>query len=158
MSAGDLYLTQAGYEKLMKELEYLKNVRRKELSKEIGKARAYGDLSENAEYDAAKDAQSSNEKKIAELEFKLSRARILENEKIANDEVLIGATVSLKDLDTTEELKYTLVSEEEADYSQGKISVSSPVGKGLLNHKINEDVEIKIPAGILRYKVMKISR
>lgn len=158
MSAGDLYLTQAGYEKLMKELDYLKNVRRKELSKEIEKARAYGDLSENAEYDAAKDAQSSNEKKVAELEFKLSRARILENEKITNDEVLIGATVSLKDLDTAEELEYTLVSEEEADYSQGKISVSSPVGKGLLNHKVNEDVEIKIPAGILKYKVLRISR
>ncbi len=158
MSAGDLYLTQDGYEKLIKELEYLKNVRRKELSKEIEKARGYGDLSENAEYDAAKDAQAMNEKRVAELESKLSRARILDNEKITNDEVLIGATVSLKDLDTAEELAYTLVSEEEADYSQGKISISSPVGKGLLNHKAGEEVEIKIPAGVLKYQIVKISR
>ncbi len=158
MSAGDLYLTQDGYEKLIKELGYLKNVRRKELSREIEKARGYGDLSENAEYDAAKDAQAMNEKRVAELESKLSRARILDNEKITSDEVLIGAKVSLKDLDTAEELEYTLVSEEEADYSQGKISVSSPVGNGLLNHKVNEEVEIKIPAGILKYKIVKISR
>ncbi len=158
MSAGDLYLTQDGYDKLIKELGYLKNVRRKELSREIEKARGYGDLSENAEYDAAKDAQAMNEKRVAELESKLSRARILDNEKITSDEVLIGAKVSLKDLDTAEELEYTLVSEEEADYSQGKISVSSPVGNGLLNHKVNEEVEIKIPAGILKYKIVKISR
>lgn len=158
MSAGDLYLTQDGYEKLIKELGYLKNVRRKELSREIEKARGYGDLSENAEYDAAKDAQAMNEKRVAELESKLSRARILDNEKITSDEVLIGAKVSLKDLDTAEELEYTLVSEEEADYSQGKISVLSPVGNGLLNHKVNEEVEIKIPAGILKYKIVKISR
>ncbi len=158
MSEGELYLTQDGYEKLVKELQYLKNVRRKELSKEIEKARGYGDLSENAEYDAAKDAQAMNEKRASELESKLSRARILDNEKIASDEVLIGAKVSLKDLDTAEELEYTLVSEEEADYSQGKISVSSPVGRGLLNHKVNEYVEIKIPAGILKYKIVRISR
>ncbi len=158
MSLGDLYLTQDGYEKLVKELEFLKTVRRRELSKEIAKARGFGDLSENAEYDAAKDAQAMNEKRVSELESKLSRARILDHEKMVSDEVLIGAKVSLKDLDTAEELEYTLVSEEEADYSLGKISISSPVGKGLLNHKVNEDVEIKIPAGILKYKIVKISR
>lgn len=158
MSGGDLYLTREGYEKLSKELEFLKTVRRRELAQEIAKARAFGDLSENAEYDAAKDAQALNEKKIGELEYKLSRARILDNENMANDEVLIGAKVSLQDLDTSEELEYTLVSEEEADYSQGKISVSSPVGKGLLNHKVNEELDITIPAGILRYKILKISR
>ena len=99
-----------------------------------------------------------NEKRIAELEAKLAQARILEHEDIASDEVLIGATVKIKDLDNDEELEYTLVSEEESDYEQNKISISSPVGKGLLNHKINEAVEIKIPAGILSYKILSISR
>lgn len=158
MGMGDVYLTRQGYEKLREELESLKTVRRRELSKEIEKARAHGDLSENAEYDAAKEAQALNEKRIAELEDKLARARILDDENIPKDEVLIGATVKLKDLDSKDVLEYTLVSEVEADFSQGKISVTSPVGKGLLGHKENETVEIKIPAGILRYKILKISR
>lgn len=153
----DIYLTKAGHQKLLEELEYLKTVKRRALSKAIGEARAHGDISENAEYDAAKDAQGLNEKKIAELEQKLASARILEG-NIGTDEVLIGATVRLKDLDTDEELAYTLVSEEEADYEQGKISVSSPIGSSLLNHKLNEIVEIKIPAGLLKYKILKISR
>lgn len=93
-----------------------------------------------------------------ELEFKLSQARIIENEKISKDEVLIGAKVKLQDIDTSEELEYTIVSEMESDYEQGKISVTSPVGRGLLNHKINEVVEIKIPAGVLKYKILNISR
>ncbi len=154
----DIYLTRKGYEKLMEGLEYLKTVRRRELSKAIGQARAHGDISENAEYDAAKDAQGLNEKRIADLEGKLSRARILDGEDMAKDEVLIGATVKLKDSDSGEELEYTLVSEEEADYSQGKISIASPVGKALLGHKENDIVEIKVPAGILKYKILKISR
>ena len=152
------FLTKKGYQKLAEELEHLKNVKRKQLSKAVGEARSHGDISENAEYDAAKEAQALNEKRIAELEQKLAGARILEDEGIKSDEVLIGATVKLKDLDTDEELEYTLVSEIEADYSQNKISVSSPVGSGLLNHKVNEKVEIKIPAGTLRYKILKISR
>jgi len=154
----EIYLTRKGYQKLVEELEYLKTTKRRELSKAIGEARAQGDISENAEYDAAKDAQGMNEKKIAELEGKLAQARILEHENMASDEVLIGATVKLKDLDTEEEIVYILVSEEESDYEQNKISISSPVGKGLLNHKLNETVEIKIPAGTLRYKILGISR
>lgn len=158
MAAGDVYLTREGYEKLMHDLEVLKTTRRRELSKAIGEARAHGDISENAEYDAAKDAQGMNEKRIAELEIKLSQARIIENEKMSSDEVLIGAKVLLKDLDTQEELEYMFVSEEEADYAQNKISLSSPVGKGLLGHKLGETVEVKIPAGVLKYKILKISR
>lgn len=158
MSAGDTYLTREGYEKLREKLEYLKSVRRREISKEIGEAIAHGDISENAEYDAAKEAQGLNEKRIAELEDKLSRVRIIDDENIPKDRVLIGATVRLKDLDSGEELQYTLVSEVEADISQGKISTTSPVGKGLLGHKEKETVKIKIPAGILRYKILKISR
>jgi len=155
--SGEIYLTQAGYEKLVNDLENLKTTKRRQLSKAVGEARAHGDISENAEYDAAKDAQAHNEKQIMELENKLAQVRILDK-NIPSDEVLIGATVKLKDVDTDEDLEYTLVSELEADYNQGKISVSSPVGQGLIGHKENEIVEIKIPAGILKYKVIKISR
>jgi transcription elongation factor GreA len=154
----DIYLTQAGYEKLVHELEYMKNEKRRSISKSIGEARAHGDLSENAEYDAAKDAQAANEAKIGELEFKLSHARIIENENIPKDEILIGATAVLRDTDADKEFTYTLVSELEADYAQGKISVTSPLGKGLLGHKVGEDVEITVPAGTRHYKVITISR
>lgn len=158
MDTGDIYLTREGHEKLIKELEFLKTVKRREISKALEEARAHGDISENAEYDAAKEAQALNEKRIAELEENLSRAKILDDEDIPKDEVLIGATVKLKDLASGEELQYTFVSEVEADISQAKISIASPVGKGLLGHKENETVEIKIPAGILRYKILKITR
>lgn len=154
---GEIYLTQEGYEKLSSELEYLKTVKRRQLSRAVGEARAHGDISENAEYDAAKDAQGHNEKQIAELEDKLSRVRILDKD-IPQDQVLIGAKVKLMDMDTQEEMEYTLVSELEADYNQNKVSVSSPVGEGLLGHKENEVVEIKVPAGLLKYKIIKISR
>ena len=154
----EIYLTRGGYEKLVEELNSLKKEKRRQLSKAIGEARAHGDISENAEYDAAKDAQGLNEKCIAELEYKLAHARILDNENIPDDEVLIGATVMLKDLDSGEALEYTLVSETEADYAEGKISLTSPVGAALLNHKEKDVVEIKVPAGILRYEVLKISR
>ncbi len=154
---GEVYLTKEGYHKLAEELEHLKTVKRRQLARAVGEARAHGDISENAEYDAAKDAQGLNEKKIAELQEKLASAHILD-ENMPSDEVLVGAKVRLKDMDSGEELEYMLVSELEADYSQNKISVTSPVGEGLLNHKENETVEIKIPAGVLRYKILKISR
>ncbi len=152
------YLTKAGYEKLTKELEHLKTVKRRTLSKAIGEARAHGDISENAEYDAAKEAQGLNEKRIAELESKLAASQIIDEEQMSSDEVLVGATVQLVDIKSGRELTYTLVAEEEADYSQGMISISSPVGRGLLNHKEGDTVEIKVPAGVLKYKVLNISR
>jgi len=154
----EIYLTRAGYEKLIQELEFFKKEKRKQLSRAIGEARAHGDISENAEYDAAKEAQGLNEKRIAELECKLSCVRIIDDEDIPKDEVLIGATVTLVDLDSQEVLEYTLVSETEADYTAGKISITSPVGAALLNHREKETVEIKVPAGILRYQILKISR
>lgn len=154
----EIYLTQAGFEKLTKELEYLKTTKRRQLAKAVGEARAHGDISENAEYDAAKDAQGMNEKRIAELEEKLAHGRIINNNDMTTDEVLIGATVKLQDLDTGEELEYTLVSEAEADYNERKISVTSPIGSALLNHKEKDKVEIKVPAGILKYMILKISR
>jgi len=154
----DNFVSREGYKKSIKELEYLKTVKRKELSKAVGEAREKGDLKENAEYDAAKDAQALNEKRIADLEAKLSRAQIIDDRNIANDKVLIGATVKLKDIDSGDEVEYILVSELEADYNQGKISIKSPVAKNLLGHKENEIVEIKVPAGTLKYKILKISR
>ena len=158
MNRQTTYLTRQGHEKLRKELEQLKKVKRKQLSRAIGEARSHGDISENAEYDAAKEAQGLNEKKIAELEAKLMNAQILDDQDIARDEVLIGATVKLKDMDSGEELEYTLVAEEEADYSQNRISVTSPVGSGLVGHKEKEVVQIQVPRGTLKYKILKITR
>jgi len=152
------YLTLEGREKLMKELERLKTGKRRELSKAIGKAREMGDISENAEYDAAKEAQGMNEKRIAELEEKLANAQVLDDSKMSKDEVLIGATVKLKDMDEGEELEYTLVSEIESDFSEGKISVTSPIGAGLLGHKVGQVAKIQVPAGTLKYKILSISR
>jgi transcription elongation factor GreA len=153
-----IYLTQDGYGKLKKELEHLKTTKRRKLSEEIGKARALGDISENAEYDAAKEAQGLNEKKIADIERKLASAQIIDESKMATDEVLIGATVEVQDIDTNEKESYTLVSETEADFADSRISVTSPVGKALLGHKKGDLVDISVPAGILKYKILNITR
>ncbi|MFH1380467.1 MAG: transcription elongation factor GreA [bacterium] len=158
MVGDGIYLTKDGFEKLREEMEHCKVVKRKEIARTLEHARSLGDLKENAEYDAAKEAQAKNERKIAELQEKLGNARIIEYENIPSDEVRIGATVKLKDLDSNEEITYTLVSELEADFSQGKISLNSPVGQGLSGAKEKQKVEIKIPAGILKYKILKISR
>ena len=154
----EIYLTKAGYEKLRNELERLKTVERNKIAKAIGEARLQGDISENAEYDAAKDAQAHCEARIAELEAKLAMVRIIENENIPSDKVFIGAKVTLKDLETKEELRYTLVSPEEANYDEGKISIHSPIGKGLLGHPSGKEIAINVPAGVLRYKILKIER
>lgn len=154
----EVYLTRAGFQKLQMQLESLKTTERQKIAKAIGEARAQGDISENAEYDAAKEAQAHNEAKIAELEGKLANVRIIENENIPSDKVYIGATVTLLDVDSDEELEYLLVSPEEANFEENKISVFSPIGKGLLGHKVGETVSIKVPAGTLTYKVKKIKR
>ena len=154
----DVFLTQAGYDKLEEELGFLKKVRRREISEQIGEARLKGDLKENAEYHAAKEEQASVEGRISELEYKLSRARIIERENIAKDKVYIGAIVTLLDLDTENQEVYILVSKEEADYSQNKISIESPIGGALLGKKIDEVVKVQVPAGELNYKVIKIER
>ena len=156
--AQEVYLTRAGYEKLVKELEFLKTTERRRISKAIGEARLQGDISENAEYDAAKEAQGHCEAKIAELEGKLSNVRIIEEQNIPSDKIYIGAIVSVRDLDRGEQETYMLVSAEEADYENNKLSIFSPVGKGLLGKKAGEDVTINVPAGKLRYKILKIER
>lgn len=158
MGTQEIFLTQKGFEKLKEELDCLKGPRRREISSQIARARAMGDLSENAEYDAAKEAQAHLEKKIMELEDKLSRARIIENENIASDKVYVGATVKLKDEDAQEELEYIMVSPPEADYAQNKISIESPIGKALMGQEEGAAVKINVPAGILSYKILKITR
>ena len=151
-------MTREGYEKFVKELEHLKTVKRREIAEDIARARAFGDLKENAEYDAAKNSQAFNEKRISEYEERLSRIQIIDESKIAKDQLLIGATVLLKDLKSQEEITYSIVTHDEANFDEGKLSVMSPIAKGLLGLKVGESAEIKIPAGTLKYKVLKISR
>lgn len=143
---------------MLKELEYLKTTRRRELAREIGIAREKGDISENAEYDAAKDAQGYLEKRISEMEDKLSRVTVMENVDIAADKAYIGATIKVKDLDSGDELSYTLTAQEEANFAEGKISIESPIGNALLGHKKGDTVDINVPAGALKYKIISITR
>ncbi|HOD12688.1 MAG TPA: transcription elongation factor GreA [Candidatus Omnitrophota bacterium] len=156
--AGEVYLTKEGYEKLQTELERLKTVERNKISRAIGEARLLGDISENAEYDAAKDAQAHCEARIAELEEKLSRVRIIDNEDIPKDKAFIGAFVTIVDVDSGSKDRYMLVSPEESDYESGKISIQSPIGKALLGRQVGEAIEINVPAGTLKYKITKIER
>ncbi|RKY41422.1 MAG: transcription elongation factor GreA [Candidatus Makaraimicrobium thalassicum] len=158
MDRGRVILTREGREKLCRELEFLKGEKRRAIAKDLARARAHGDLSENAEYDAAKEAQAMNEKRIAGLEDTLTRARLLDDNAMPSDEALLGATVKVKDQNTGGEFDYMLVAEEESDFGLNKISVSSPVGKALLGHKAGDIVEIRVPAGELRYKIIGISR
>lgn len=151
-------LSRDGYEKLVKELEYLKTTKRREIADDIAKARAFGDLRENAEYDAAKNNQALNEKRIMETEEKLARVQIIDETNIPKDQVFIGASVTLKDLDHGDEFIYKIVTQDEANFEENKISVTSPIAKGLLGLKVGDTANIKIPAGTLKYKVLKITR
>lgn len=151
-------LTREGYEKLQKELVFLQTTRRREIAEALEKARAHGDLRENAEYDAAKNEQGLLEKRIAELSDTLSSATILDDADIDTSRVYLGATVTLFDLKNNRELQYLLVSKEEANLREGKISAESPIGEALIGKSIDDEVEITVPAGILHYKIVKITR
>ncbi|MBM3276654.1 MAG: transcription elongation factor GreA [Candidatus Handelsmanbacteria bacterium] len=154
----EVYLSREGYQKLQDELQNLKGLERPTVRQALQRAREFGDLSENAEYSAAKERLLFLEQRISKLEETLSRARLLENENIPADKVYIGATVELTDLKSRRKLIYTLVAPEEADFERGKISTVSPIGRGLLGHAEGEEVDIKVPAGLLQYKIDKISR
>lgn len=158
MQEGRVKLTRVGFDKLKAELRELSTKKRRQIAEDLARARAFGDLRENAEYDAAKNAQAFNEARIAELSDRLSRAEMIDESQMDKTKALIGATVTLQDLDNEEELRYSLVSSEEADFKRNRISVDSPIGKGLLGHQVGEEVAIKVPAGTLRYKVLKIER
>ena len=151
------YLTKDGLAKLKKELEHMVNVERPAISKQIGEAIEKGDISENAEYDAAKDAQGMLEAKIAVLQNKIANARILDESKIDTSKVQILNVVTIKNKKNNAVMKYTLVPESEADLKNGKISVSTPIAKGLIGKKVGDVVEIKVPSGVIPFEIVDIS-
>ncbi len=153
------YYTEEGLKKLRDELHQLKTVDRPNISKQIAEARDKGDLSENAEYDAAKEAQGLLEMKIAKMEETLSNARIIDESQLSTDKVLILSKVKVKNLSmNNREMMYTLVAENEANLREGKISVDSPIGKGLLGKSKGEVVDIDVPSGIMKFEILEIAR
>lgn len=153
---GKIQISRKGYEELKKELEQRKTVIRQEISERIKQAITFGDLSENSEYDAAKQEQAFNESRIAELEAILSKAEVIDEDSVDTDKVNIGCKVELKNLSSGKVVSYYIVGPAESNPDEGKISSTSPVGRGLIGHKVNEIVEIQVPKGTVRYKILKI--
>lgn len=158
MSAKQVLLTNDGLKKLQDELENLKTVRRQENKEAIKRARSFGDLSENSEYDEARDEQAAIESRISEIESMLNNVKIIDNDDVDTSTVTVGSTVKIKCLDDGEIEIYAIVGSTEADPTQGKISDECPVGKALLSHKVGDKVEIEIPDGIVKYKILGIER
>ncbi len=154
--ANFVYLSQEKLHELEKDLKDLKTNGRKNMAQRIAEARSYGDLSENAEYDAAKEAQGHLELKISKLEEMLAKAKVIDTSKFPDDEVHILSTVEVKNLNNKKSYKYTLVSEEEADLQNGKIALTSPVGSALMGAKKGQIVEAKVPAGVIKFEILKI--
>jgi transcription elongation factor GreA len=152
------YYTEEGLAKLKEELNQLKFVERPKVSKQIAEARDKGDLSENAEYDAAKEAQGFLEMKIAQMEANIANARIIDESQIDNSKVFILSKVKIKNLNMKREMEYTLVAESEANLAAKKISITSPIGKALLGASVGDIVEAQVPAGVLRLEIMEINR
>ena len=151
------FITQEGLNKLKKELDRLMNVERPAISKQIGEAIEKGDISENAEYDAAKDAQGMLEAKIAQLREKIANARIIDASKIDTSTVQILNKVTIKNIKNNATMQYTIVSEHEADLKSGKISIETPIAKGLLGKKVGDTVEIQVPSGIIPFEIIDIA-
>lgn len=152
------YYTAEGLKKLKEELDHLKSIERPKASQDIAEARDKGDLSENAEYDAAKEAQGLLEMRISKMEEVYANARLIDESQLDNSKVLVLSHVKIKNQSNGMEMKYTLVAESEADLKTGKISVTSPIGKGLLGKSVGEIAEITVPNGILKFEVLEISR
>lgn len=155
--SGINYVTKETLDKMMEELNELKTTGRAEIARQIAEAREKGDLKENAEYDAAKEAQGHHEAKIAQLEKAIATARIIDTRDIDTSKVSILSRVKVTNLNTKKSVEYQIVSEKEADLKAGKISVNSPIGKGLLGKSIGDIVEISVPAGKVKFKVENIS-
>ena len=149
-------MTSAGYQALEEEIKFLKSVERPRIIKAIAEARAHGDLSENAEYHAAKEQQGLNESRVAELEDKLSRAEVIDISKLSGDSVTFGAIVTLVDEDTEDEMRYQIVGEMEADVKQGRISITSPIARALIGKSVGDSVEVNTPGGGKSYEILKI--
>ncbi len=151
------YMTEEGYKKLLEDISYLETVKRPEISAQIAEARDKGDLSENAEYDAAKEAQGLLEMKISQLKELLSKARLIDESKLSTDSVQILTKVKIRNTKNKAEMTYTLVSETEANLKEGKIAINTPIGKGLLGKKVGEIAEIQVPSGLMTFEVISIS-
>ena len=158
MEDKEVLLTQEGYDKLEQELDELKTTKRAEIAERIKVALGYGDLSENSEYDEAKNAQAENEAKIAELENKIRYAKIINESEIDTKTVQVGNTVKLLDVEFNEEVCYTIVGSTEVDLAQNKISNESPIGAAVLGAKKNQTIEVQAPAGVVQYKVLSITK
>ena len=154
----EVLLTQEGYDNLEKELEYLTTEKRAEIAERIKVALGFGDLSENSEYDEAKNAQAANETKIAELENKLRYAKIIDESEIDTKTVQVGNTVKVLDMEFNEEETYTIVGSTEVDLAQNKISNESPIGAALMGAKKGQVVEAQAPAGVIKYKILSITK
>jgi transcription elongation factor GreA len=153
-----IYLSQNGYDNLKKELHTLKTVDRPHIINQIAEARDKGDLSENAEYDAAKEAQGLLEARISKLENDLSNSRVIDESQLSTDSVSLLTKVTIKNPKNNTEMSYAIVSESEANLAEKKISASSPIGQGLLGKKVGEVVEIQVPNGIVNFEIINISR
>ncbi|HIE65155.1 MAG: transcription elongation factor GreA [Nitrospira sp.] len=150
-------MTPKGHEQMQKELDRLKKVERPSVITAIAEAAAHGDLSENAEYSAAKEKQAFVEGKILELGSKLANAEVIDTSRVSNEKVVFGVTVYLLAIETDEKKKYTLVGQDEADLSNGQISVQSPVGRALIGHRVGDYVEVKTPVKTVEYEILKIA-
>ncbi len=154
----EMLLTSEGLKKIEEELEESKTVKRREVAERIKQALAFGDISENSEYDEAKNEQAWLEERISKLEAMLRNARVIDDEELSMDVVNVGLKVLLKDIDYDEEFEYIIVGSAEADPCEGKISNESPVGKALIGKKVNDIVEVQVPDGIAKYKILSISK
>ena len=152
-----VYMTEEGYKKMLEEITFLETVKRPEISRQIAEARDKGDLSENAEYDAAKEAQGLLEMKIAQLKDKVANARMIDDTKLNTHTVQILNKVNIKNTKNNAVMQYMLVSESEANLKEGKIAVSTPIGKGLLGKKVGDIAEIQVPSGIMTFEIIDIS-
>lgn len=153
---GPLPMTERGYQRLVEELQRLKTVERPKNVKEIEEARALGDLSENAEFHAAKDRQSLLDVQIREIEDRIARAQVIDISKLSGDKIVFGATVKLADGDTDETVVYKIVGDHEAEPKDGRISVSSPVARSLIGRRVGDEVEVKTPAGVRNFEVLAL--
>ncbi|HMB15207.1 MAG TPA: transcription elongation factor GreA [Pelovirga sp.] len=150
-------MTVDGHRRLQEELKTLVRIERPKVVQDIAEARSHGDLSENAEYDAAKERQGFVEGRIQELNDKIARAQVIDTTSIKSDKIVFGATVTVFDIDTEKEATYQIVGEDEADIKEGKISITSPVGKALIGHRVDEEVRIVVPSGVRVYEITRIT-
>ncbi|WP_080905625.1 transcription elongation factor GreA [Parabacteroides sp. Marseille-P3160] len=151
------YMTEEGYNKILEEINYLETIKRPEISAQIAEAREKGDLSENAEYDAAKEAQGMMEAKLAQLKALISNARLIDESRIKTDAIQIMNKVTLKNRKNNMKMTYTLVSDSEANLKENKIAISTPIAKGLIGKKVGDVVDIKVPSGVMSFEVLDIS-